>query len=354
VSTKKSPVKHTQAEISRKNNWNWQKLKKMLYPFLVLFVLLMLSYIVFLPVPETEIELIINVTYLEFDTPNLPQNQILLSNLKAKSIGAKRLNQVGVLGTQPQRSQKNEFIDMLLSAKDAESTLSLGELRLNSDSTVQIGVNPSEKNKYDLTITGTELTTNVQAKGIIEVIAKELTPFPDTQLEIPYGGQITLFPSANREDREELSLAIMTPINRKDYIASQVTTSQIRLFEIVNSFDTQKSLVQRVSSIESGTLFLEELDSKELKLRPGEPLQFDSAEGIIRRIDLNNEYLTLQFRGIVKGLRTGLPNSSRSLMPTYIERLQANNSLMTLLGAVIALLTLVFTAFDWWREIREP
>ena len=107
-------------------------------------------------------------------------------------------------------------------------------------------------------------------------------------------------------------------------------------------------MVRRLSTILSGTLYLEALDGRPYPLRYGEALHFDHAEGIIRSLDVQKEQTVLRFRGQVRGMRTGWADARRSLMPTFLEWLKARHGLYLLWGTTLYILGLIAGVLRWW------
>lgn len=107
-------------------------------------------------------------------------------------------------------------------------------------------------------------------------------------------------------------------------------------------------MVRRLSTILSGTLYLEALDGRAYPLRYGEALDFDHAEGVIRSLDVQKEQTVLRFRGQVRGMRTGWADAQRSLMPTFLEWLKARHGLYLLWGTTLYILGLIGGILRWW------
>lgn len=108
--------------------------------------------------------------------------------------------------------------------------------------------------------------------------------------------------------------------------------------------------IRRVSTVLSGMLYLAELDNQEYMLRTGEELQFKESYGLIRILSLEEDQLSLQFHGRVRGLTTGWEDSRKNLMPNYLEWLSARHSLALLWSTTISLFLLFLGILRWWRK----
>jgi hypothetical protein len=104
-----------------------------------------------------------------------------------------------------------------------------------------------------------------------------------------------------------------------------------------------------VSAIQSGTLYLESLNGSEYRLRSGQVLEFDEFEGQIRSLQLADNLITMQVHGRVRGMRTGVGSSERSLMPTVLEWLSARHGLSLLWGATLYLFGILAGVIRWWN-----
>jgi len=107
--------------------------------------------------------------------------------------------------------------------------------------------------------------------------------------------------------------------------------------------------VREVSTILSGSIYLEELNGQELKLRSGEAIRFEGSRGEIDVLDFKDDQIVVQFHGSVKGMTAGSSEVGRSLMPTWLEWLKARRGLYLLWGTAIYLYGLVVGAMRWLR-----
>jgi hypothetical protein len=106
--------------------------------------------------------------------------------------------------------------------------------------------------------------------------------------------------------------------------------------------------VRRVSTILSGTIFFEELNSKKLTLRPGEVIELERSQGEIESLEFKDD-IVVQFRGRVRGILSGPADIRQSLMPTWLESLKARQGLSLLWGSAIYLFGLVVGILRWLR-----
>jgi hypothetical protein len=77
-------------------------------------------------------------------------------------------------------------------------------------------------------------------------------------------------------------------------------------------------------------------------------LHLEGVHGVIRTLQLLEDHIALTFHGYVSGMRSGYGANPRSLMPTYLEWLQARHGLSLLWGTTIYLVGLLVGALRWW------
>ena len=127
----------------------------------------------------------------------------------------------------------------------------------------------------------------------------------------------------------------------------QLQATGLSFSRVDQSLDPVNTILRRVSSIKSGTLYLESLGGQERAVRDGESLEFDESSGIIRSLRLTDAGLVLRFRGTVSGMRTGWGDAQRTLMPSLLEWLKAQHGLSLLWGAALYVLGILVSLMKW-------
>lgn len=135
----------------------------------------------------------------------------------------------------------------------------------------------------------------------------------------------------------------------KRKFSRQLLVDSLSLFSIDEQVDIEKTIVKRLSTILSGTLYFEALGGKKQVLRSGQELRFDYSAGEIRTITLEDGSIHLAFHGNVRGMSTGSSNNRISLMPTYLEWLSARHGLSLLWGTTLYLFGLLYGVWKWWK-----
>ena len=108
--------------------------------------------------------------------------------------------------------------------------------------------------------------------------------------------------------------------------------------------------IRQVSSILTGSVFFEELNGQEHKLRPAEGVRLELANGALRTASLLPGKIALRYNGEVKGVWTSAGPNERSLMPSWLEYLRAQQPLALLLSTVVAAWALFQSLLKWMRD----
>ena len=132
-------------------------------------------------------------------------------------------------------------------------------------------------------------------------------------------------------------------------MTSQVPIERLALRRVDEFGDRGLSIVRTISTIVSGTLFFESLNSLQRPLRSGEALRFERSSGEMRTVRLEPGHLTMSFHGWVGGMKTGSDESPRSLMPTWLDWLRARHGLSLLWGTSVYLFGIGFAVVRWFR-----
>jgi len=98
------------------------------------------------------------------------------------------------------------------------------------------------------------------------------------------------------------------------------------------------------STLKQGSIRFEDLSDQVLHLRDGEPIEFNGVDGFIRKLTLEDEYISLGFSGEVSGLQTGLGENKRDLRPSQLEYLMGDLAFVAIASFLFAIIQAVFGA----------
>jgi hypothetical protein len=309
--------------------------------------LVIVSILFFARVSMTEIELDVALSQLGF---RLPQQQVLTDATKLSSLGVSGLTELQLPRAGSHQAQTMSPADASGTAVRLSSAAGQrnGELTLdalNVPAATQVWLRPTEvPQQWRLSLHGPDLTLQAAVDGSILVglagVPSEKFEFTSPQPVVMRGGQ------------NDIDLDLEFPASLKTYSFSPQDVAESLSFTRVDEHsDAEHTLVRRVSTILSGSLFFEALAGRELHLRAGEGLRFQSSHGEIRTLELHDGHVALTFHGEVRGMTTGAGENRRSLMPTYLEWLSLQHGLSLLWGTTLYLFGLVIGVLrNWGKE----
>jgi len=315
--------------------------------------LLSASALLFLRVSATDIELDVIVSEVGF---TLPSSQQLLGSTAVAVLGVSGLRGFEFPGDGGHDARAHQ------SAPGVAGDLAI---RLASDS---IG---SRRGTIDLAPITLPATTRVRVQGsgvahqfrlsfealrdsvsalnvhVLGPVSASAVGSPSDRLDLAAPRVVVLTPHSGDLD---LDLTFRTPIGSP--FAPQLSAVDLTLQRVEQTFDGDQPIVRNLSTIQSGTIYLESLAGEKRQLRPGEPLAFAQSRGSIRALELRDDGIALTFVGRVRGMSTGFGDGSRSVMPTWLEWLKARHGLSLLWGTSLYLFGLILGVARWWRSPR--
>jgi hypothetical protein len=306
--------------------------------------LVIVSILFFARVSMTEIELDVALSQLGF---RLPQQQVLTDATRLSSLGVSGLTELQLPHAESRKAQTMSAPDasgtaVRLSSADGQRKGELTLDALNVPAATQVWLRPTEvPQQWRLSLHGPDLTLQAAADGSILVgvagARSEKFEFASPQPVVMRGGQ------------NDIDLDLEFPAGLKTYSFSPQDVAESLSFTRVDEHsDAEYTLVRRISTVLSGSLFFEALAGRELHLRAGEGLRFQWSHGEIRTLELRDGHIALTFHGEVRGMTTGAGENRRSLMPTYLEWLSSQHGLSLLWGTALYLFGLVIGVLRNW------
>ena len=313
-----------------------------------------LAVLLLFRVPATEIELIAYTTDVGFRTSGEPRP--LAETLVFDRVAFNRAASVSLNGEPP--IEDADGLPLAFGIMSEKSGLiGLVSPVLPSGSNVGIHMKTGDQIEADVVVPGTfELRLALEnANDLYATTQPESLDLALDDGDLLVRG-VPALDTTEAADDEHLVLTFSA--RGAPEIARQMQVASLDFTRVDIVSDPRETRNAPISGIESGTLYLETLDSRELTLRPGEPLRLSGVDGTLRTIELGQGLMTVQFRGSVRGLSIGfgdpptgwfstieqamgLGNAPRSLMPTLSEWLQARTSVITLVsGAAVLFSTL--------------
>jgi hypothetical protein len=308
--------------------------------------LLVVSLLVFARVAETEIELDLALSEASFV---LPTQQVLAESMNLVSLGVSGLSEAQLPQVRNRESQTLQSSDnaevalRLLAILDGKrlGSVTLAPLALPAETRVWVR-HTGLPRQYRLSLKASDLKLRADINGLVQI---GIPGRGLEQLDFAAPDAVLLQSGAG-----EVDLDLAFPDKAQLSFSSQLSANDLSLFRIDEFLNLNQTLIRRVSTILSGTLYFVSLNDQERKLRPGEAIRFERAQGEIRTLRLQEDQIELKFHGRVRGMTIGAGESSRSLMPTWLEWLRARHSLSLLWGAALYLFGLVTVVFRWWGK----
>jgi hypothetical protein len=319
------------------------------WPVIGLFGLTLVGVsILFLTVPETEIEVDVKVSEVGFA---LTGSQALAEAMGLATVGASGLQEVR-LPRMPSRSAEatsdgwNSTIQLSVAGAGARrGTLTLAKLALPAETRVWLRTT-EVPNQYRLSFKGPRLALDLPVRIDVHGPVRLAGPGgPGETLDFVSPRPITL-----QAGPDQVDLDLTFAGNVPGAFLPQLRVRDLSLFQVEGYMEPGSPGVRRLSTVLGGSLYLESLNGTERRLRAGEGLRFERSEGEIRTLRLAGDHIALDFRGRVRGMATGSDDNPRSLMPTILEWLRARQGLALLWGTALYVVGVVMTAVRWWRN----
>lgn len=304
--------------------------------------LLIVSVLLFARVGETEIEVELAVSEVSF-----------VLGTQEKLADEMALSALGISGFQETRlpRARNRDAETLVSA-DAGSglrlsvasgggrhgSISLETLMLPTGTRVSVGSTGLPR-EYRLSLTSAGQELRAAVNGPVRVV---VSGGGIRQLDFATPQAVLLRSGAHEVD---LDLALLD--SGRTVFSPQLSTTGLSFTRIDEATDAGSTVVRRVSAILAGTLYFESLNGEERKLRAGEVIQFERAQGEIRTLRLAGDHIDLAFHGRVGGFSIGPGEVRRSLMPTWLDWLKARHGLSLLWGTALYLFGLIVGVLRW-------
>ena len=317
-------------------------------PLMLGATLSIVSFLLFLHVRNTEIELDASLSEVSFV---LLQEQALNNSFELSSLGVS-----GVKVVQLPSLSKRDLSDSLTSGDEDKAvrlaTISSGKQLPGSISFAtmivpagsRVGLRRGNTTRdYRLSVQppqGSQLELRADVTGTIEVSTSN-APSEVLTLVSP---KAFVFSLAAPEVDLDLTLRDDGP----NPLASNLTIKDPSFLTFEEIVDAERTLNRQVPTILSGTLYYQELYGQERTLRGSEGLQLTNCQGELRTIEMASNGLRFRFIGQASGIDKGLGPYKANLMPTYLEWIKANHGLTLLWGTTLYIFGLALGVLRWW------
>lgn len=308
--------------------------------------LLVISLLLFARVGETEVELEIDATEVGF---SLPTREALFRDIRLEALGVSGLRRIDLpealaadFPTRPVEGGADQAIRVATAGEGSRrGAISIGAIAPAADTDVWLR-RADLPRQYRLSLRSPGLALKVDLFGPVVV---SIAGRGRRQIDVASPQAILLEPAPAPS---VTALDMTFPDGEARGTVAQVPVRALGFFRVAELDDQGVSIVRSLSTIASGTLYFESLNGVSRQLRAGEALRFRDVEGEIRTLRLQDEALSVNFQGTVRGMQTGSRENARSLMPTWLEWLRARHGLSLLWGSTLYVFGVIMAVLRWF------
>ncbi|MEJ7737668.1 MAG: toll/interleukin-1 receptor domain-containing protein [Chitinophagaceae bacterium] len=309
---------------------------------LLIATLLIVSVLLFGHVATAEIELDLSISEVKF---RLPKPQVLTNAMLLSSLGVSGLQEVQLPASEnfkawiPREPDGSAVLLSVDTSSEPSGTITLDALALPGGT--QIGMRLTDvPGQHRLSLKGKELNLPVNVNGLVEI---RLPPVAPVHHRFVSPKSIHLQSGPDKVDVDFMLLS-----GSESVFSRPILADSLSLLRIDEHVENNYSLVRRVSTILSGTLYLKSSGRQE-RLLPTQQIRFEWSQGEIRTLQVQGDHIDFAFHGRVKGMTAGEEDNRINLMPTYLEWLKKSHGLSLIGGTTLYLFGLIFGAWRWWR-----
>jgi hypothetical protein len=310
----------------------------------MLATLLLMSGLLFIRVPSTEIELEIQATEVSFRVPTL---QPLTEGTPLALLGADGLRRIRMGGDRRHAErvlvmeQGDEGFVRLSSRRDGtrDGTITLASIAVPAKTVGSLRYT-GVPNRFRLSLAAADLEVRADVQGPVTA-AVAGAGVQEMDFDVPEAVAL--------RGGNETNLDLRFRDVEDTGFSPQLQVDALSFIRIDERRDTEHSGVRELSTVVSGTLYMESLNGEKRELRSAELLQFSGVGGDILAMRLAPDHVSLRFRGQVSDIVAGTPQSRRSLMPTLLEWARAQHGVSLLWGGSLYMFGIVVSLLRWLK-----
>jgi hypothetical protein len=329
-----------EARLLRRRRW--------LLSWVIAATLAILTFLLFARVPATEVEIELVASEIEL---TVPTRQVVIDGMPLDTLGVAGIARIEApmddrerplvadLSSDPPDAVRFVAGPVATTGSGTAGSVTLGELVVPANTTLRLGVDAAGAS-HRLGLRGADVSVPVTLQGLVSVGTSQSPPEERTYATPRL---VSIFAAD-----DELVMDLGLPGARRSAFAPVIDVSELSASRINQHVDATGSVVRRVSTIQSGSVYLTALDDRERKLRTGEVLVLGGVHGEIASLGLTDAGVAVHFRGRVRDMTVGWGEHPRSLMPTWLEWLLAQHGLTLLWGSAIYFLGVMTTLMRLW------
>lgn len=223
--------------------------------------------------------------------------------------------------------------DLMIAADVGQNPITVQPIQAKSGLTVAVRAT-SSPNQWEFAFSGAPLRVTWTVEGAVTINDK---PCPATG-----------FPRAVTASFDERASRLMLEFGDPHRTVLPALLPVESLSFVRTDFVEAQGL-QQTSSLLGGTIFLEDLNGKEIKLRDGEWLDVTIRHnGWLHPPQASGPSLAWRYRGSVDALSAGPIDGQRNLKPSWLEYARTQHALELLWGTALSLFGMGGALFRWW------
>lgn len=310
---------------------------------LLLGALVLVSLLLFLRVRETEVELELVASEIGFTLarPQPLTELARLAELRATGLRDVQVSDSALALWASQPDVEPSAIRLATMQRNGSiGTVTLEPIALPERATVRVRESAPGAGA-NVAVSGVRVPLRVTVHGPVQVDVPNAEP-----REFAFSTPRSL---VLETDSSDASLHLIAAPGAATAFATQLAIERLSLSRIDELQAQGGTTAQEMSTILSGTIFFEALNGQARALRASELLRFDEISGVVRTLRIEDDRVRMQFRGTVRGMRSGWGDAPANLMPSWLDWLRARHGLSLLWGTTLYLFGLAVAALRWWR-----
>jgi hypothetical protein len=310
----------------------------------ILVALLVIAFLVFFPVRETEIDLEAKTLNVSFGlaAPHVVVEEALMRTIGMSGVTAIRVPEGRTAQGGPAGGKDLSETNLRLEAvtgSRAPGTLRLSDVAASENTHVVLLARRG--GGYRVSLEGAPLRLKVNLYGSIRIQAPGQI---DEVIEFPYPKPLLVSADTSAVD---LDLVPLDPAHAG--LPRRASIKALSLIRVEKAGDTSQALVRESSGLLSGRIYKLSVGGEQRELREYEHLVLSEPRGELRSVRLADDALNLRFQGKVSGLTAGSLENREELMPKWLEVWRARGPVSLFLSTSVSVIALALTVLRWFK-----
>jgi hypothetical protein len=291
------------------------------------------------------IQLQVKVTEFNFVSSEEQELSVILVPTVLKVAGLKEIRIPRAKGRPPQTIDVNNSAGKAINLSRVRDyptagSISLAPLSLSAGTSVRLYTG-KKRQKYHVSLQRSEFPIRATVQGVVAV---GLPAAPREIFDFGPPKPLLLQSSGTGVD---LELSLAHP--RSNLLTAPLSINSLSLYRLDEQVGKDRSLVQHVSTILSGTFSFDSEKDQSQNLSLSEEILLKKPIGKIHEIRLHEDHLEIAFKGYVQELKSCFNDNCSSLKPTYLKWLTAQYRLLSIVITMVYFVFVILISLLWWR-----